>query len=476
MKKVILVVIAVLIVTGAFGTLALAEGAGLLEIDNDHVYAGMTCSFSDGYSPAQSGDSVTIILPLVLADESKTIAGNITVTPNLGDTSSSPFVFKNYQKAFSLKTHKTNVADKTAYLAEFTLSLSADRFEGRYPVVFDVDYTSAEGEKLNQQFTLYVIVDGKDPNPKPTDPPVEKPRSQPKLIVSSYSIMPEVVEAGKEFEVSVTIKNTSEKYYARNIKVNYAGDGVNVLTADNTNTQYIDVIKDGESCDLKFKMMSRLDSTPGINKVVLNVEYEDSKTTAYSMSDEILFQITQPVVLEIDEFEIPNKANAGDSLALNLNVFNKGRSKVYNVMCKIAAQGLLPEGSVFIGNMEPGSTGSAELYAFVGTLNMSADEDGNVNNDNSSDENYGYTNGAVTVTYEDEFGVEYSQVIEFDMVIEAPIIQARPVTNDAEEEDKVSQWWISVLIAGLIIAGMTTLIIVSRKRKAKAYMDDGLDD
>ena len=95
----------------------------------------------------------------------------------------------------------------------------------------------------------------------------------------------------------------------------------------------------------------------------------------------LLLQVTQPVSLEYDEPDIPQTANAGDTLPLSFSVFNKGRSKLYNVMVKIDAPGLLPEGSAFVGNMEPGTSGTAELYVFVGTLAMSQGEEGNIQTD-----------------------------------------------------------------------------------------------
>jgi len=131
--------------------------------------------------------------------------------------------------------------------------------------------------------------------------------------------------------------------------------------------------------------------------VTLTVAYEDSQATAFTLTESLLLQVTQPVSFEFDEPDIPQTANVGDTLPLNLNVFNTGRSKLYNVMVKIEAPGLLPEGSAFVGNMDAGTSGTAELYVFVGTLAMSQGEEGNVQTDNDADK-YGYTNGSITIS------------------------------------------------------------------------------
>lgn len=467
------ILLAVMLIISAIGVTAFAADS-LLKIDDqytDETMGGL--NYSNGYAPVQSGDNVSVVLPLKLAG-AELVTSDIVITPDLGDTAKSPFVFRNYQQTGHLDA-------STPYVGRFTLSLKSDRYAGSYPIVFNVSYTNAAKETVEQPFTVYATVDGADPNatpvpqPTPTIEQPEAPRPQPKLIVSKYGTSPEVVQAGDTFAVNLTLENTSEKYDVKNLTVTYAGDGKSLLSADNTNTQYIDKIKRGESTDITFNMLSRLDSEPGIQTVTLTVAYEDSKATAFTITEALLLQVTQPVSLEFDEPDIPQTANAGDTLPLNLNVFNTGRSKLYNVMVKIDAAGLLPEGSAFVGNMDAGTGGTAELYVFVGTLAMSQGEEGNVQTDNDA-EKYGYTSGAITISYEDEFGNPYTQEIPFDMQIEPPVISASAPNEEEEPVDTASQWWISVIIGLGLIAAVTAALVVRRKRRMKALGDgDGLD-
>ncbi len=484
------IILAVMLVIGAIGVTAFAAG-GLLKIDDQYTDETMgNLNYSNGYAPIQTGDTVSVVLPLTLAG-ADTVTSDIVITPNLGDTATSPFVFKNYQQTGHLDA-------SNRYVGRFTLTLKSNRYAGSYPIVFTVSYTATDETEpgataapvessaassviMEQSFTVYASVDGADPNATPTPEPsatvepTPPPRPQPKLIVSKYGTNPDVVQAGETFAVNVTLDNTSEKYDVKNLTVTYAGDGKSLLSADNANTQYIEKIKRGESADITFNMLSRLDSEPGIQTVTLTVGYEDSKATAFTLTESLLLQVTQPVSLEYDEPDIPQTANAGDTLPLNLNLFNTGRSKLYNVMVKIEAAGLLPEGSAFVGNMDAGTSGTAEMYVFVGTLAMSQGEEGNVQTDNGA-EKYGYTNGAITITYEDEFGNPYSQEIPFDMQIEPPVISASAPEEEEEPVDTASQWWISVLIGAALIAAVVAVMVVRRKRKLKALGDgDGLD-
>ena len=460
--KRISIVLAVILVISAASITAFAAG-GLLKIANDKPYGDMAKSYQDGYSPVQSGDSVNVILPLTFAGNPSDI--NLVITPNLGDTTTAPFVFNNYQQTGTLN------AANPVYVAQFAFALKKDRISGSYPIVFNVSYADA-GETVEQPFTVYATVDGASPTATAT---AEAPRPQPKLIVSHYGTSPDVIKAGETFAVKATLENTSTKYDVKNITVTYAGDGKSLLSADNTNTVYIDKIKREESADVTFNMQARLDCEPGIQTVTLNIEYEDSKATGYTVTEPLLLQVTQNVNLEYDEPQIPQTANAGDTLPLSFNVFNKGRSKLYNVMVKIEAPGLLPEGSAFVGNMEPGTSGTAELYVFVGTLGMSQNEEGNMQTDNDA-EKYGYTNGKITISYEDEFGNPSSQEIQVGMNIEPPVISANADQEEEEPVDTVSQWWISVLVGAVLIAAVAAVLVVRRKRKIKALGDgDGLD-
>jgi LPXTG-motif cell wall-anchored protein len=106
---------------------------------------------------------------------------------------------------------------------------------------------------------------------------------------------------------------------------------------------------------------------------------------------------------------------------------------------------------------------------------MSQSEEGNVQTDNDADK-YGYTNGAITISYEDEFGNPYSVEIPFDMQIEPPVISASAPEEEEEPVDTASQWWISVIIGAALIAAVAAVLVVRRKRKLKALGDgDGLD-
>lgn len=186
-------------------------------IDSKNVYGGMERAYKDGYSPVVSGDKARIILPLLSSGQ---MSGNsIVATPNLGDPSTSPFVFNNYQKRVSVAEHTVNNGKNKvqAYYVAFDLPLSSSRANGSYPVEITVSGNDQSGNPVSQAFTTYVRITGVEPDSPPIEPPIEsppaeeKPQSKPILLVASSEISPSPINAGDEFTARVVVKNTSSK-------------------------------------------------------------------------------------------------------------------------------------------------------------------------------------------------------------------------------------------------------------------------
>jgi len=134
---------------------------------------------------------------------------------------------------------------------------------------------------------------------------------------------------------------------------------------------------------------------------------------------------------------------------------------VYNVRCELSAPGLIPSNTAFIGNMEAGTAATGNMDVFIGTKDMT---DGYTGTDK-----YGSTSGKITLIYEDETGNQYTVDTELSTTIKEPVINT---SNDkpVEEPEKAGQWWISIVIGCIIIAGLTAFLIV-RGKKGKHHED-----
>ena len=180
---------------------------------------------------------------------------------------------------------------------------------------------------------------------------------------------------------------------------------------------------------LRFRVSQ---GTPeGNYPVQIGMSYDDPKANTYSSAGNFTVTVIQPLDVELTIPKIEKELVAGDTIPLNFQVMNLGRSQIFNVRCDVTGNGLVQTKAAFIGNMESGTAGEAAANVFIDRL--------------EGVDSYGETTGTITLTYEDSLGSEYSQEYTFDTAI------IKPVTSEAltqSEERPVSQWWISILIVG----------------------------
>lgn len=437
-----------------------AQETGTLMLDDENIYEGMERAYKDGYTPTIENDTAIVVLPLY----SERNMGKLTVTPNIVDGTSSPFVLQNYQKSFELTEMPISGTEETKriYYIRFDFPLSKTRMNGTYSITFNI-----QGNGIAQSYTSYVTIsDGKDPNADSPPVSVSKPQSQPILLVSGYTITPEIPKAGESFEIEFELKNTSEKKSVRNMTVTVSTDSPSIFLTEKSDTVYISKFAKGETQKIKLHFKSELSTAPGKYRITLNMRYDNSDAMTLSSAGTVQVDILQPMRVELTVPQIPEEVNAGDTMNLMFQVLNLGRGKIYNARCELSVPGLIPSGTAFIGNMEAGSSASEDINVFIGTMNMSPEYEG--------EEKYGFTTGEVVLIFEDEYGKEYRQSYEISTYIEEPAVEAVIIDEEAEkkEEQRESQWWIFVLAAGtVIISALICIIITKRNRKYETKND-----
>ena len=142
---------------------------------------------------------------------------------------------------------------------------------------------------------------------------------------------------------------------------------------------------------------------------------------------------------------------------------NMGRADIYNVRAELQVEGLLAEASVFMGNVDSGSSKQDNLYAFVqGKLGV--------------EQKYGDVSGKLILTYEDEFAEVYTQEFALETTIHAPVIVSAQGEEQAQQEEKVkSDWRLAALIGGILVAGVATTIFIVAKVKRNKREEDEID-
>ncbi len=465
MKKICALLVILFLLFTVLPVTALAEGEELpvtLSIDDAHQYAGMDKAYQDGYTPAVNNGKAIIVLPLIASGE---LSGNALIaTPQLGDPSSSPFLFRNYQITVSRQENPVDNGSKTvpSYLVIFELPLASGRMNGVYPVVIDIQAKGADGSDIAKSFTTYITVtDGKNPEGEPS------PASQPKVIVADYEIISHAASAGTEqeealsaviaggeFTAKVTLKNTDGKA-VQNMTVDVTCDFANLTLLNDSSTLFIGKLGGGKTTEIELRYKTDLETPAQKYHISLSISYEDSKAMSLQSSGIVSVAVTHKMNVKMEKPQIATEVTAGDTMQLLMQVINLGRSRAYNVRIELSAPGLFPLGMAFVGNMEAGTEATGQMDVFIGTLDMSEDKE----------KKYGMTSGTLTLIYEDSDGREYTDSVDFYTIINEPITST--VGSEPEEPNMASQWWISIAIGAAALGALIILPLVHKKRKAR---------
>jgi len=409
----------------------------VLSIDTRNAYPGMDKCYAEGYSPAVSGDRAVVVLPLL--SQSGLADSTITANVNLGNPENAPFIFKNYEKQFKLKQFKVGKDEKSCYLVRFTLDLKQGRLMGEYPVVVSVRGVTREGESFEQDFTLYVSVPtGKDPSAATAAPASEKPASQPKLILESYALEPETLQAGAMATLALSIRNTSATQNVQNIKLTFREEIGEILPVGAASAHFPGLGKNG-TMEWRFDISVSQLAAERPHIATVTMEYEDNTATPIQTTDVLALFVRQPVRLEYEQPSLPVRVTEGDNISFSMNFMNLGKSGIYNLLLTFEMPGLNNGGSVLVGELPAG-----ESKAATTNLRVSAMEG-----------RYGDSVGKLLVSYEDSYGELYETEIPLQTAIEKKleITAATPATEDKAEKNLFASWWVWPLLGVALAAG-----------------------
>ncbi|MCD8117304.1 MAG: hypothetical protein LUE21_09380 [Oscillospiraceae bacterium] len=450
-------------------TAVVTSGVVTLSIDDENIYEGMDKAYKDGYVPQVADGMVTVVLPLIASGALQ--SDQLTVTPSLGDTSSTPIVYKNYQKTFYLADNPVNpdsdgnaTGTVSSYLVSFQMELDEDRQNGTYPVTLDVSAQTEDGTEVTASFTCYItITDGTSDNDS-SDTAVSYSSGtsstvefQPKVLISRYSTDPATVPAGEEFTVTVTLRNTSDTQDVQNMVVSVSCSSDNFLLKNDSSDIYIDELKAGETIDVPITYATDLETAAQRYAITLSMQYDNSSGSTLSSTGTVTVTVVQVPEVELSPFTLDESLNAGDTVQLAFQVMNLGRCPVYNVRLELDVPGLSAVGTAFIGIMEAGTSADTSVNVFVGMKDIEEGQD--------ASERYGDTSGVVRLIYEDAAGEEYTQEIEVSTSIQALTITAADTADEEEDEARAVQWWVFVLAGAAVIAVLAVLLVRRRIRR-----------
>lgn len=499
---------------------------GIFSIDGTYTSEDMNAAYMDGYLPATIDGRLHVVLPLLASTD---VDGQVIYCDlDLGSAQDSPFSYTNYD---SIPVRPLNEENPDLYVARFALPLKSGRENGVYTLGVTIRYR-ADGRECMQVFHIsFLVWDGAEGPEEPgaseepdeplsggdtpsysdpdwggdasggtpsggTTPGGEAVPSEPKVIMSACSVDPAVCPAGGTFTVTCVLHNTSKKSAVSNMVATYKSQTNDLIPEGGSSTSYIESIGKDGTAQITFRMQAAETAASGPQKIDLALAYEGPDGSSYTAADEITVLVQQRIRLEYDRPDLPAEVFVGESFNASLNLYNKGRSTLYNVTVSLDVPGVLPDGSVFAGNLESGGSKTADIYAQVTGLPESVQPDAaefpdagdvigeivwdaqmaravdaeNASYDADGAGGPGSVSGEFIITYEDEFGTAYTEPVPVELEILAP--QPGPIPEDWDEpvdkEDEESfPWWGWLLIGGGA-AGAGAGAAVHHKRKKRA--------
>lgn len=299
---------------------------------------------------------------------------------------------------------------------------------------------------------------------------------KPKLIVDNYSVSPKSIKAGAEFDLVLSFYNTNKNKSVKNIKVvlnsnngsamnsnsqeSGQADSGNVkptlngsvfMPVNSSNTFYIDSIYAGSRTTKTIRLTTPYDISPNTYELGVHLEYEDGTDMEFESVEALGINLFQEAKVKLGTVQFPEAIIGMDS-PISAELYNTGRSPVYNLMIKMSGNFETISDTYYIGNFQPGAT---ENFS----SSLTPTEPGKIS-------------GKLEISYEDSTGQPHEFTQEFSQeAMEMPMDPNMEGMEGMEGEQSLLKnpifWGVIGLIAVIII---TIIIRVKRKKK----LDDEL--
>lgn len=323
-----------------------------------------------------------------------------------------------------------------------------------------VTFRTAEGAKEEKEAAkeyVGVYVKGIDEDKLST-------ANRPKLIVAKYEYGGSAM-AGKEFDLELHIKNTSETQHTKNIKVVLTSDGT--FTPVNTSSSiFIDAIGPGETKIAKIRYKTKLDAGVQIYSVGVKMDYEDGKGNAFdaknnpfSETENLSLQVVQDAVLSIGDPFINPEIYVGDRYDIDVPFYNEGKAKISNLKVRIDGVAVR-ENSYYVGNFDPGQND-------VFSVSLTAEEEGDVS-------------AVFVFEFENPMGKVETIEKELNYYImpasdrPSPSDDGMPISPEMQEPDSNPTDWTLILsiVGGAVLAVAIAVIVLVKRRKRMNHMKE----
>lgn len=418
----------------------------------------------------KNGGKVQVRLPLLCVDGP---VSNIKAVPKLS-TSLDEFPFAIEQVDYTIGYNGmigVNQIIEFQFNLRFADKVTAGVKKVDFTITYDRGWASATGDSSEScDISLYVNVT-RGYEAAGSEPGGETTAALPKIVVDSYSFSSDKIYAGEDFDLTFTVRNTSNEEETKSILVTVTNNAETgkLTPASGSNTLYIDKLGKGESKTMTMSIATAPDTEAKAYEIKLEFDYEGTKTRPATLSNgqssaSIPVTIMQKIRLKIEDPTVDGEPMEGESVPVYFSMYNMGRSSIYNCMVTVEGDGLSMEESFFQGTVAAGSTMRADFSLITATP--------------------GQIDGEIVITYEDSLEEKMEERLPLSLYVsEAYNPDMYPGEGDPNGmidtmggmEDPSASGGIPVWawIAGGVVAAaaVVAVIIILKKKRARALED-----
>lgn len=266
----------------------------------------------------------------------------------------------------------------------------------------------------------------------------------PRVIIEAYSISEDEVIPGQEFELTLTLRNTSQFYDVYNVVITMKDISKSIYPVyGGTNQAFVNKIYARKNTEITIPLKAMDDISVDVIPLQFNISYNDNYFIEKQDND---IDISLPVRLAGDlnviASTIPNSVSLGTKARISLTYENTGSESLYNVILKALINGAWTETNMYsIGGGEKSTT---EVY-------VDCQQVGNIP--------FSYY-----FVYEDEKGETYRTNIfndNFDVVESNMEVEQGTIVT----VDKGVNGMTFVILAAIVIVAIVILIVIKKRRR-----------
>lgn len=417
----------------------------------------------------KNGGKVQVRLPLLCVDGP---VSNIKAVPKLS-TSLDEFPFAIEQVDYTVGYNgmiRVNQIIEFQFNLRFADKVTAGVKKVDFTITYDRGWASATGDSSEScDISLYVNVT-RGYEAAGSEPGGETTAALPKIVVDSYSFSSDKIYAGEDFDLTFTVRNTSNEEDTKSILVTMTNNAETgkLTPAEGSNTLYIDKLAKGESKTMTMSIATAPDTEAKAYELKLDFDYEGAKTRPATLakgasSASIPVTVLQKIRLKIDEPTVDGEAMEGESVPVYFSLYNMGRSPIYNCMVSVEGDGLSLEDSFFQGTVAAGSTMRADFSLITATP--------------------GQIDGEIVITYEDSLEEKMEERLPLSIFVnegfnpdanggmEDPGYIDQPTIGGMDGPSAGIPVWIWIALGVVVAAAIVVAIILLKKKRAKMLED-----